>query len=122
VEEGHGKFIALSGTSSSQVTYGIIVMLLMEKALAAGSLSAISGIGIAILAGTAIMLSSASLNPLLSLSLFLLFCGCGWFCQGYQGVATFYGIRLWGRPTALWRRAETSMYHSFSCNRGAFSQ
>jgi V/A-type H+-transporting ATPase subunit K len=58
VEEGHGKFIALSAASSSQVIYGIIVMLLMEKAIAAGSLSAISAIGIAVFAGTAIMLSA----------------------------------------------------------------
>ncbi len=58
VEEGHGKFIAMSAMPSSQIIYGFILMLLMRDAITDGSLSALSGIGIGIGSGTAIMVSA----------------------------------------------------------------
>ena len=58
VEEGHGKFIAMSAMPSSQIIYGFILMLLMRDAITDGSLSALSGIGIGIASGTAIMVSA----------------------------------------------------------------
>jgi V/A-type H+-transporting ATPase subunit K len=58
VEEGHGKFIGMSAAPSSQTIYGFILMLLMSRAIQAGTLSALSGIGIGLGAGSAIMLSA----------------------------------------------------------------
>lgn len=58
IEEGHGKFIALSAMPSSQIIYGFILMLLMKNAILGGDLSAISGIAIGIGSGTAIMISA----------------------------------------------------------------
>ena len=58
VEEGHGKFIGLSAIPSSQSVYGFILMVLMKNAIKAGTLSAMSGIGIATFVGLAIMTSS----------------------------------------------------------------
>lgn len=58
VEEGHGKFIALSAAPSSQVIYGFLQMLLMSRAINAGSLSPVTAIAIAIMSGTAFMASS----------------------------------------------------------------
>lgn len=51
VDEGHGKFIALSAAPSSQIIYGFILMLLMSRAIIAGTLSPISAIGIAVGSG-----------------------------------------------------------------------
>ncbi len=58
VEEGHGKFIGISVAPSSQSIYGFILMLLMAKAITAGKLSPLSGIGIGACSGAAIMMSS----------------------------------------------------------------
>lgn len=58
VEEGHGKFIALAAAPSSQIVYGFLLMLLMSNAIKAGSLTALSGIGIGLFSGTAIMISA----------------------------------------------------------------
>ncbi len=58
VEEGHGKFIGMSAAPASQVIYGFILMLLMSKAIVAGTLSPISGIAMGIFSGTAIMMSA----------------------------------------------------------------
>lgn len=58
VEEGHGKFIAMSAMPSSQIIYGFILMLLMRDAITNGSLSALSGIGIGLSSGAAIMVSA----------------------------------------------------------------
>lgn len=58
VEEGHGKFIGMAAAPSSQSIYGFILMLLMSRAIAAGTLSALSGIGIGAAAGAAIMVSA----------------------------------------------------------------
>lgn len=58
VEEGHGKFIGMAAAPSSQCIYGFLEMLLMAKAIQAGTLSPISAVGIGLFAGGAIMLSS----------------------------------------------------------------
>lgn len=57
-EEGHGKFIGLSAAPASQVIYGFILMLLMSKAILAGTLSPLSGIAMGLFAGAAIGLSA----------------------------------------------------------------
>lgn len=56
-EEGHGKYIGMSAAPSSQIIYGFILMLLMSKAILAGSLSPMSGIGIGVGAGMAMFAS-----------------------------------------------------------------
>ncbi len=58
VEEGHGKFIGISAVPSSQSIYGFVLMILMKNAIIAGTLSPISGIGIGLFVGLAIMASS----------------------------------------------------------------
>lgn len=58
VEEGHGKFIAMSAMPSSQTIYGFILMLLMSQAIKAGTLSPMSGIAIGLASGLAIMTSA----------------------------------------------------------------
>ncbi len=58
VEEGHGKFIGMSAAPSSQSIYGFILMLLMKQAIDAGTLSALSALGIGLASGVAIMTSA----------------------------------------------------------------
>ena len=58
VEDGHGKYIGMAAAPSSQVIYGFILMLLMSRAIADGSLGAMSGIGIGFASGLAIMTSA----------------------------------------------------------------
>lgn len=58
VDEGHGKFIALSAIPSSQSIYGFILMIVMRGSITAGTLSPLSGIGIGLFVGLAIMFSS----------------------------------------------------------------
>ncbi len=58
VEEGHGKFIAMSAAPSSQLIYGFILMLLMSKAINTGTLAPISAIFIGTFTGMAMMVSS----------------------------------------------------------------
>ena len=58
VEEGHGKYIGMAAAPSSQSIYGFILMLLMADAIKGGSLSAMSGIGIGLGSGLAIMTSA----------------------------------------------------------------
>ncbi|MDP1836622.1 MAG: ATP synthase subunit C [Chlamydiales bacterium] len=58
VEEGHGKFIGMAAAPSSQAIYGFILMLLMSKAILAGTLSPLSGIAMGIGSGSAIALSA----------------------------------------------------------------
>lgn len=57
-EEGHGKFVAMSAAPASQAIYGFVLMLLMSKAIVAGTLSPLSGIAIGIFAGGAFVCSS----------------------------------------------------------------
>lgn len=58
VEEGHGKFIGMSATPSSQSIYGFILMLLMSNSIKSGTLSPLSAIGIGLACGLAIMVSA----------------------------------------------------------------
>jgi V/A-type H+-transporting ATPase subunit K len=58
VDEGHGKFIALSAIPSSQSIYGFILMIVMKDAIRAGTLPPLSGVGIGFFVGLAIMFSS----------------------------------------------------------------
>lgn len=58
IEEGHGRFIAMSAAPSSQSIYGFILMLLMKNSIAAGSLSPLSAIAIGLFSGLGIMLSA----------------------------------------------------------------
>jgi V/A-type H+-transporting ATPase subunit K len=58
VDEGHGKFIALSAIPSSQSIYGFILMIVMRGAIRNGTLTALNGIGIGLFVGLAIMISS----------------------------------------------------------------
>jgi V/A-type H+-transporting ATPase subunit K len=58
VEENHGKFIGMSAVASSQSIYGFVLMLLMKNSIQAGSLSPLSGIGIGVSVGLALLFSS----------------------------------------------------------------
>lgn len=58
VEEGHGKFIGMAATPSSQSIYGFVLMLLMSQKILEGSLSAMGGVGIGVAAGSAILCSA----------------------------------------------------------------
>ena len=57
-EEGHGKFIGMAAAPSSQVIYGFLLMLQMNNAIKAGSLSPIGAIFIGIFSGLAFAFSS----------------------------------------------------------------
>ena len=58
VDEGHGKFVGLSAVPSSQSIYGFVLMILMKNSILAGTLAPMSGVGIALFAGLAIMTSA----------------------------------------------------------------
>lgn len=58
VDEGHGKFIAISAIPSSQSIYGFILMIVMRGAIRAGTMDPVNAIGIGLLVGFAIMASS----------------------------------------------------------------
>lgn len=58
VEEGHGKYIGMAAAPSSQSIYGFILMLLMSKAILAGTLSPMSGVVLGISAGLAFAFSA----------------------------------------------------------------
>jgi V/A-type H+-transporting ATPase subunit K len=58
VDEGHGKFIAISAIPSSQSIYGFILMIMMKAALKAGTLSAMGGLGVGLFVGLALLVSS----------------------------------------------------------------
>ncbi len=59
VEENHGTFIGMSAMPSSQSIYGFVLMLLMKNSLVAGTLSPLSGIGIGLSVGLALLASAA---------------------------------------------------------------
>lgn len=58
VEEGHGKFVGLSAAPASQSIYGFLLMLLMSRAITAGTFSPVSGIFMGIFSGLAFLASS----------------------------------------------------------------
>lgn len=59
VEENHGIFIGMSAMPSSQSIYGFILMILMKNAIAEGTLTPLSAIGIGVSVGAALLVSSA---------------------------------------------------------------
>lgn len=58
VDEGHGKFVALSAMPASQSIYGFVFMLLMKNAIRAGTVSPLSALGIGLFVGSALVASS----------------------------------------------------------------
>ena len=58
VEENHGKFIGMAAMPSSQSIYGFVLMILMQGPLKEGTLSPLSGIGIGLSVGIALLFSS----------------------------------------------------------------
>jgi len=58
VEEGHGKFIAMSAMPSSQTIYGFILMILMKGKLDANTLDPFVALGVGTSVGVAIMTSA----------------------------------------------------------------
>ncbi len=58
VEENHGTFIGMSAVAASQSIYGFVLMILMKASIVAGTLSPMSGIGVGIGSGLALMISS----------------------------------------------------------------
>lgn len=58
VEEGHGKYIALSAAPSSQMIYGFLLMLLMSRAITQGSLTPLNGVAIGTFAGLGFLASA----------------------------------------------------------------
>lgn len=58
IDEGHGKIIGMSAMPSSQAIYGFILMILMNGAIKAKSLSPMGGIGIGLGVGFALLFSS----------------------------------------------------------------
>ena len=58
VEENHGKFIGMSAMPSSQSIYALVLMILMQRSLQAGSVSPLAGVGIGLSVGLALLLSS----------------------------------------------------------------
>lgn len=58
VEEGHAKYVALSAAPSTQSIIGFLLMIMMSQSIRAGTLSSLSGVGIGLFVGTAIMLSA----------------------------------------------------------------
>ena len=58
VEENHGTFIGMSAVAASQSIYGFVLMILMKASIVAGTLTPLSGIGIGIGSGLALMVSS----------------------------------------------------------------
>ena len=58
VEENHGQFIGMAALPSSQSIYGFVLMILMRDSLVAGKLAPLSGIGIGLSVGLALLVSS----------------------------------------------------------------
>lgn len=58
VEEGHGRFIALSAAPSSQMIYGLVLMIMMQGKIQSGDLLPLDGVGIGLFCGLAIMASA----------------------------------------------------------------
>lgn len=58
VEENHGPFIAMSVMPSSQSIYAFVLMILMKNSLDAKTLPPLSGVGIGLAVGLALLVSS----------------------------------------------------------------
>ena len=86
VEEGHGKFIALSAMPSSQSIYGFILMLLMSRSITAGTLPPLSAVGIGAAAGLSFMFSAI-----------------------YQGMCAATGIQATAKQPAIYGKCFASL-------------
>ncbi len=93
VEENHGKFIGMSAMAASQSIYGFVLMVLMRDSIRAGSLSALSGIGIGVSVGFALLFSSV-----------------------YQGMCAASGIQAAAKQPAIFGKcfAALALIESFS--------
>ncbi len=58
VEENHGQYIGMTALAASQSIYGFVLMLKMKESIISGSLSPLSGIGIGLSVGLALLFSS----------------------------------------------------------------
>lgn len=58
VEENHGKFIGMSAMPASQSIYALVLTIQMQNKLLSGSLAPLSGVGIGIAVGFALLFSS----------------------------------------------------------------
>lgn len=58
VEENHGKFIGMSAMPASQSIFALVLTIQMQSKIVAGSLSPMSGIGIGLAVGLALLFSS----------------------------------------------------------------
>ncbi len=68
-EEGHGKFIAMASVPSTQSIYGFILMILMYRAIQAGTLSPISAVFIGLGVGFALMASAVFMGKVIAASI-----------------------------------------------------
>ena len=93
VEENHGIFIGMSAVASSQSIYGFVLMILMKNAIVAGTLSPLSGIGIGLSVGFALLFSSV-----------------------YQGMCAASGIQASAKQPAIFGKcfAALGIVESFS--------
>lgn len=60
VEEGHGKFIALSVAPSTQAVLGFIFMVLMKNAMKSGTLDPVGGLGVGLFVGLALLTAAVA--------------------------------------------------------------
>lgn len=99
-EEGHGKLIGMAAAPSSQTIYGFILMLLMSRAINAGTLEPGSALAIGGCAGAAIMFSSI-----------------------YQGMVCATGIQASSKQPAVYGKcwAAIGIIESFSLFAFVFS-
>ncbi|NGX47358.1 MAG: V-type sodium ATPase subunit K [Chlamydiae bacterium] len=58
VEENHGQFIGMAVMPASQSIYGFVLMILMKNSLDGGGLSPLAGVGIGLMVGLALLVSS----------------------------------------------------------------
>jgi len=93
VEENHGKFIGMSAVASSQSIYGFVLMILMKNSIKAGTLAPLSGIGIGLVVGLALLFSSM-----------------------YQGMCAASGIQASAKQPAVYGKclAALGIVESFS--------
>lgn len=58
VDEGHGVFIGMSAVASSQSIYGFVLMIIMKGKIVAGVLPPLTGLGIGLSVGLALLASA----------------------------------------------------------------
>lgn len=86
VEDNHAKFIGMSAVAASQSIYGFVLMILMKNAILNGTLAPLSGIGIGLAVGLALMFSSI-----------------------YQGMCAASGIQASAKQPAIYGKCLTAL-------------